>query len=345
MPTILATSSLLPLAPPTVTSANTATTGSLLPEASSDGMDDAMMTVDLLMAKQQSNDMQTGEAGAQVDKTARDEALAAQKAAIQKEQDNSASHGAGFFGSIAKVVKDASGDLVHGHIADAVEDTTSDVHAAVESPRFWSDLETGAKFVAEVAGVVAGAAATIATAGTAGPIVVGVALALSAGGFAVSETSCLDGILGKGVSQYVGLGLDLAGAAVTFGATAATTTTAATTAATTTASNGTAGAVRGASGGASVIGKVAAATSGAADVVAGGAHVKTADFAANVVDAEADETSAKDDAAKQERFTKWLLDNLSASQQAERDAMQTLQGAVQQRDAGTTAASSFTTRG
>jgi len=326
----------------------TAAPASLLPEASSSTTDDAMMTVYVLMAKDQSNDMQGGEAGAQIDKTARNKALADQKAAIQKEQDNSASQGRGFFGSIGKLLGDVSDDAIHGRIDKLASDTASDVKGAVDSPRFWSDLECGAKVVAEVAGVVAGAAATVATAGAAGPVVVGVALALSAGGFAVSETKCLDGLLGNGASQYVGLGLDLAGAAVTFGASAA----AAASPAATTVNNVTLAAVAGANGAATattttagVIGAVAGATSGAADVVAGGANVETAKFAANVVDAEADETSAKNDAAKQERFTEWLLDNLAASQTAQRNAMQTLQGAVQQHDAGTTAAASFTTRG
>jgi len=71
------------------------------------------------------------------------------------------------------------------------------------------------KTVATVAMVVVAAAATVMTLGTATPLVVAVGLGLSASGFLVSETKCLDGLLGDGVSQWVGLGMAVGGAVVT----------------------------------------------------------------------------------------------------------------------------------
>jgi len=69
--------------------------------------------------------------------------------------------------------------------------------------------------VAVVAVVASAAVATVATGGAGAPVAVGVGLALSAGGFAVSETKCLDPVLGEGASQWVGAGMTLCGTAVT----------------------------------------------------------------------------------------------------------------------------------
>jgi len=68
--------------------------------------------------------------------------------------------------------------------------------------------------IAKVVAIVAAAAATVVSFGTLSPVLVGVALALSAGGFVVSETKCLDGVLGQGWSQWVGLGMSIAGSVV-----------------------------------------------------------------------------------------------------------------------------------
>lgn len=74
------------------------------------------------------------------------------------------------------------------------------------------------KTLAIVAMAVVAAAATVMTLGAAAPVVVAVGLALSASGFLVTETKCLDPILGDGVSKWVGMGLGIAGAVVTMGA-------------------------------------------------------------------------------------------------------------------------------
>lgn len=80
------------------------------------------------------------------------------------------------------------------------------------------------KTLAIVAMAVVAVAATVMTCGAAGPVVVGVGLALSASGFMVSETKCLDPILGEGASKWVGMGLAVVGAVVTLGATSGGTT-------------------------------------------------------------------------------------------------------------------------
>lgn len=74
------------------------------------------------------------------------------------------------------------------------------------------------KTIAIVAMAVVAVAATVMTCGAAGPVVVGVGLALSASGFLVSETKCLDPILGDGVSKWVGMGMGIVGSIVTMGA-------------------------------------------------------------------------------------------------------------------------------
>ncbi len=74
------------------------------------------------------------------------------------------------------------------------------------------------KTIAVAAMVVVAAAATVMTCGAAGPLVVGIGLALSASGFLVSQTKCLDPLLGDGASQWIGTGLAIVGACVTMGA-------------------------------------------------------------------------------------------------------------------------------
>lgn len=78
------------------------------------------------------------------------------------------------------------------------------------------DKKSGSIFkdLATVGMVVVAAAAIVMTFGSATPVVVGVGLALSASGFAVSETKCLDPLLGDGASAWVGMGLQVVGAVV-----------------------------------------------------------------------------------------------------------------------------------
>jgi hypothetical protein len=299
---------------PSTTDAPSSVQVSLLPEAA-DPTDDAMMLVYALMAKQQTLDMSSANKNVDVQQDARKKAIDDEKSAQQAEQANAASSGRGLFGSITKLVKDVAGDALHARVADAVHDATTDVKTAVDSPKFWSDLEVGAKVVAAAAGVVA----TAATAGAAGPAVLAIALSLSVGGMAVSETQCL----GK-YSGDIGLGMELGGVVVTGG-----------------------GAIFGTAGThlASVVAVTASATSGAADVTAGTAQLEVTKYAGREADAVADDAQATNQAAVEQQLTNWLLDNLKASQKAERGAMQAIQGVVQQHDATTHTAASVLTRG
>ncbi len=82
------------------------------------------------------------------------------------------------------------------------------------------DTRDYTKWVAIGAMAVAGAGAVVASGGTATAIVVGVGVALSVAGFVVVETQALDPLLGKNASLAIGGGMMLAGAVVSFGATA-----------------------------------------------------------------------------------------------------------------------------
>jgi hypothetical protein len=57
----------------------------------------------------------------------------------------------------------------------------------------------------------------VCTLGSAAPLLVGVAVAISAGGFVVGETKCLD-FMGEGVSKWVGLGMAVCGTVLSCGA-------------------------------------------------------------------------------------------------------------------------------
>lgn len=85
-----------------------------------------------------------------------------------------------------------------------------------EAAKAEEDQKSGSfwKTVAKVGMVVAAVAATVCSYGTAGPVLVAVAIALSAGGFLVSETKCF----GDKASAWIGAGLSLCGALLTGGA-------------------------------------------------------------------------------------------------------------------------------
>jgi hypothetical protein len=91
---------------------------------------------------------------------------------------------------------------------EALEKYKAEVAKAAEDQKsgsFW-------KTVAKVGMVVAAVAATVASYGAAGPVVVAVAIALSAGGFLVDETKCL----GE-ASPWVGMAMEICGSLLTGG--------------------------------------------------------------------------------------------------------------------------------
>jgi uncharacterized protein YoxC len=88
----------------------------------------------------------------------------------------------------------------------AVADKVQDVEKATEEYNKW---------ITAAAMALAGAAAIVGSLGTATAVVVAVGVAISAAGFLVSETKALDGVFGEGTSQWIGLGMMVAGAVVT----------------------------------------------------------------------------------------------------------------------------------
>jgi hypothetical protein len=174
---------------------------------------------------------------------------------------------------------------------------------------FWSSLESGALAVAKVALVVGAAATTIATAGAGSPLIVGAALALSAGSTVVSETKCFGS-----ASQWVALGLGVAGAGVGVAGTLAS------------------AAASGAMRSLAEVGGVATAVGGSAEVGAGAAHVVAGNYAADAQNADADAEKAKKQGERLQQAAQWVIDEMKQDDKAHEAALQTLQGAMQTND-------------
>jgi hypothetical protein len=122
--------------------------------------------------------------------------------------------------SLYALMNEAASTKQKSGVAD-IDRKFADKHAALE--RFKEQLAKSIedkkssslfKTLATVGMVVVAAAAVVMTLGSATPLVVGVGLALSASGFFVSETKCLDPLLGDGVSGWVGMGMQICGAVV-----------------------------------------------------------------------------------------------------------------------------------
>jgi hypothetical protein len=302
------------VAPPPVASGN----ASLVPEGAqltSGGIDDALSVLFMAMAQQRSVDMTDARARVNAAEKEQQKELAEQQAAVAREQANEAGHGRGFFSSLGHLFGDAARDVAHGDLARAAKDVGSDLHEALNSPAFWSDLEKGALFVAKVAAVVGSAVITAASFGAGAGTVAVAALVLSVSGEVVSDTRCLGN-----ASQDIGLGMELAGAAGGFAAGIAAT------------------AVSAGSRLALDIGTGISAVGGGAGVVAGAAHVVNADFAANVQNATADAQEAVNRGAELERTVEWAIDDVKASDQTHQGATQVLESAIQAHDQSTAAA-------
>jgi hypothetical protein len=262
-------------------------------------LDDVMSAMYAMLLSDQSSDERIGMTQVQSDQEQREIALKQQQEALARQAHDSGGHG--FFHCIGKLLKDVTVDSLECRFDSLVRDTKTD-GAACDSPKFWSELEVGAKVVAAVAAAVV----TVCTAGAAGPVVVGVALALSATGFAVQQTNCLGG-----ASSWVGTGLTLAGAVVSGGSSLlASGSTLSTSMVRTT--------------------SVAANFTGAgATVVAGAASIEVTRYQADALDAQADAEKAKQSATFLEQVQKWAIETLQEQVDAHRDAMNTLVSAMQ----------------
>lgn len=316
-------------APPVVpTRAATGGAGAatLLPEGaplSGVTLNDAMSALYVMMSQQRQLGMQSGKNRVDENKKLRDAALSDERAALERQKANEADSGRGFFGSIGHLLGDVADDVVHLRVDRAVTDAVHDTEDAVNSPAFWSDLEKGALAVAKVAAIVGSVAVTAATLGAGAPAIAVVALALSVGGEVVTETR----VFGDDASKWVGLGLEAAGAALSFGGTLVTSGASVATRALTT------------------VGAVATTTSGAADVVAGGAHIRNGDFAANAQEASADAEAARHRSERMDELTKWVVDELKDDDKSQERALQTLQGAMQTNNQTAVIAASVSLKG
>jgi hypothetical protein len=212
---------------------------------------------------------------------------------------------------------------------DAQQQALSNQRAALQRAEhdrpsgFWNDLEKVALDVAKVAAIVASVAATVATAGAGAPILVATALALSIGGAVISETHCFGS-----ASTWIGLGAELGGAVLGFGASFV---------ATGVASAG-AQLLAKAGGGALVVAGCADATAGGAQVVIG---IKEHDVQLD----DADATQAQNEADRAQRLTTWVLDQLQQNQKDTEGALQTLEGAWRTHDETQLAIASTPIRG
>lgn len=307
-------------------SADGAGASALLPEGaplSGPVLNDAMTALYVMMSQQRQLGMQAGKNRVDENQKLRDGALADERAALQRQQANEADSGRGFFGSIGHLLRDVADDAVHLRADRAVTDAVHDTEDAWDSPAFWNDLEMGALATAKVAAIVGSVAVTAATLGAGAPGIALAALALSVGGEVVSETR----VFGDGASKWVGLGMEVAGAALSFGGTLATSGASATTRAL------------------STVGAVATTTSGAADVVAGGAHVRNGDFAASAQEASADAEAARQRSERMDELTKWVVDQLKDDDKSHERALQTLQGAMQTNNQTAVIAASVSLKG
>lgn len=303
------------------------TAASLVPEADSPsaaGITDALGLLYVAMAEQGQNSLQTGQAEVKSGETAEKKALTDQQAALQRQENDQANHGRGFFSSIGHLLGDVTKDTCEGRLGKAFEDGAKDVKDAVNSPAFWHDLEKGALAVAKVAAVVGSAALTVSTVGAGGIAVAGAALALSAGGDVVSETK----VFGDKASAWVGLGMNVAGVVGGgIGALAPAATNAALK-------------------GLVTAGEIANGVAGASTVVGGGAHIQNAGFEANAEGAGADAKQALSHDQEDQQQVGWVTDDLKTSSRSNQDALQTIQSAIQTRDqAATIAAASISVKG
>jgi hypothetical protein len=279
------------------------------------GLDAALGALYAAMSQQREGALQLGSTRVEIAQKEQQQALKREQDAEAREAAERASQGSGLFGSIGNFISDVAGQVAQGRLDHAVSDGATDVDAAVHSPAFWNDLETGALDVAKAAAVVGSVAATVASGGAAAATLAGAALLLSVGGEAVAATNCL----GKD-SGAIGLGMEVGGAVM----------------------GGLGGIVSASSNagssGLAALGTTANVTSAGATVVAGAAHVQNAAFAADVQVAAADATQARLQGEALQRLSTWVVDDMKADDKARQQSLQAVQGAMQANDQAAAAA-------
>ena len=333
------------VAPATAAPIPTGSPAPLMPEPclTNARLQDAMGSLYQFLSVQGQNGVASAENQVNVQTAVRDLHFQREQDAIGREEAAAGQGSRGFFASIGHLLSDVAGDLTHLRIADAVSDSKDDIGAALSSPQFWRDLASGATtvlkgaelvmasavafYVAGPAGVayvvaepnspatkactLAGETAlTVATCGAAAPTIAGTilvtsAVALSASGYVISETGCLD----HTKVAWLGTALQLGGGALALGV----------------AGGGTDRTVQ------TLLGAQKAVTGGA-QTVAGVADVKVAGFDGDAEDARADQQAQRLDIERLERAVRWVLDNAKWDKESNQRTLETLRGAMNTND-------------
>lgn len=296
-------------------------TGSLLvpPGATTgDGMEDAMSMIYACMSKQHAQALKSGTNDVKLHKAMRDDALRQEKDALARQQQSDSDSGKGFFECMGKLIGDVTRDTVTCQWGDALSDAGADLKVANDSPRFWHDLETGAKIVGAVVAIVVSVCVTIVTFGAgAASVVLVAALILSSAGAVESNTHVLEKMgVDPEVAMWTGVGCSIAGAIC--GGVGSLANTPAELSSVAQAAQG--------------VGTAAEVGSAGASVVAAGAHVKNGYFAADNQDARADQTAAEHRTQQIERTIDMIIEGIKENAKSNERALQTLQGAMATKD-------------
>jgi hypothetical protein len=125
----------------------------LLPDPSAEAAPagDAMTAIYSVLARLRTLDVTSGEQGVATNEARRNKALADELAAFARERANEAGSGQGLLGSIGHFVSQIAGDLLRCDVAKALNDAGNDIADAWNSPKFWSDVESGLAHLSVVA--------------------------------------------------------------------------------------------------------------------------------------------------------------------------------------------------
>jgi hypothetical protein len=105
-----------------------------------------------LLSQERTSGFALGEQDVATHRQVQAKAYADELSAIHREEDNQRGSGPGFLSCLTRLVGDVARALAGGHVDTAIVDAGGDVEGAWNSPRFWSDLESGLVDVAACAG-------------------------------------------------------------------------------------------------------------------------------------------------------------------------------------------------
>lgn len=259
-------------------------------------LNDSMAAMYSLELVDQGTDERTGVCQVECDRQQQVQVEQQQKQALDRQQSDSG--GRGMFSCLWQLIKDSSIDTIEWKVKSFGDEMKRDF-SACDNPKFWSDLEEAAKWVA----LAASAVAAVFTCGAASALVVGIALAMSVGGMIVQKTHCL----GKD-SEAIGMGLQIAGAVV--------------------------GAAAGGGGSGQLVATIATCVQASALATSGVAHVEVTHYQADCLDAQADGARAKESMTFLNQLETWAIDTLQEQVKAHGDAVATLGSAIQMNQQG-----------